>query len=152
MYLNKVTIIGNLTRDPELKAIPSGMKITNFSIATNRTWKNDAGEKKEDVEYHNIVVFGRQAETSAQYLKKGSQCLVEGRLQTQSWDDATSGKKMYRTEIIAENVQFGSKPSGQSDTDTNVRNDTATTYQDGTSKNNAIEYPEDDIDPSQIPF
>jgi len=148
MYLNKVTIIGNLTRDPELKAIPSEMKITNFSIATNRTWKNDAGEKKEDVEYHNIVVFGRQAETSAQYLKKGSQCLVEGRLQTQSWDDATSGKKMYRTEIVAENVQFGSRPSGG---DMNVGNKT-TTNQDAEAISGTIKYPEEDIDPSQIPF
>ena len=93
MYLNKAMIVGNLTRDPELKTLPSGMKVTSFSIATNRVWKDAAGNKKEAADYHNIVVFGRQAETSAQYLAKGSQVLVEGRLQTQSWDDKSTGKK-----------------------------------------------------------
>lgn len=109
MYLNHVIIIGNLTRDPELKSLPSGNKVTNFSVATNRVWMKD-GEKNEDVEYHNVVTFGRQAETSAQYLKKGSQAMIQGRLQTRSWDDKDTGKKMYRTEIIAGNVQFGSRP------------------------------------------
>ena len=152
IYLNNATIIGNLTRDPEMKSLPSGMKVTSFSIATNRTWKSESGEKKEAVDYHNIVVFGRQAETSAQYLKKGSQAMVEGRLQTNSWDDATSGKKMQRTEIVAENVQFGShadskpkpkaKPSEPSDAEMN---------QLVTGKA-AIEYPEEDINPEDIPF
>ena len=146
MYLNKATIIGNLTRDPELKTLPSGMKITSFSIATNRTWKNEAGEKKEAVEYHNTIVFGRMAETSAQYLKKGSQCLVEGRLQTQSWDDAGSGKKMYRTEIVAETVQFGSRPDRQESQEVK---DTTQTVKASSDK---IEYPEDDISPEDIPF
>ena len=76
MYLNKALVIGNLTRDPELKALPSGISVTTFSIATNRVWKNKEGEKQESVDYHNIVVFGRQAETSAQYLKKGSSVLM----------------------------------------------------------------------------
>jgi single-strand DNA-binding protein len=146
MYKNSATILGNLTKDPELKALPSGMKITNFSIATNRTWKNDAGQKQETVEYHNIVVFGRMAETSAQYLKKGSQCLVEGRLQTQSWDDTTSGKKMYRTEIIAENVQFGSR---KDQTESQEVKDTTPTVK---ASSDTIEYPEDDIDPESIPY
>jgi len=146
MYLNKATIIGNLTRDPELKSLPSGMKVTNFSIATNRTWKNDAGEKQEAVEYHNIVVFGRMAETSAQYLSKGSQCLIEGRLQTQSWDDNGSGKKMYRTEIVAETVQFGSRPDRQESQEVK---DTTQTVKASSDK---IEYPDDDISPEDIPF
>ena len=145
MYLNKATVIGNLTRDPELKTLPSGMKITSFSIATNRTWKSESGEKKEAVEYHNIVVFGRQAETSAQYLKKGSQAMVEGRLQTNSWDDATSGKKMYRTEIVAENVQFGSRQDNNSQ---EVRDTTKTV----TAPMDKIEYPEEEINPESIPF
>jgi len=110
--MNKVIIAGNLTRDPELKSLPSGQKVANFSIATNRYWTDKAtGERKEAVEYHNIVVFGRQAETTAQYLKKGSQAMVEGRLQTRSWDDATTGQKKYRTEIMADRVQFGSRSS-----------------------------------------
>jgi single-strand DNA-binding protein len=109
MYLNKANILGNLTRNPELKTLPNGTKITSFSLATNRTWKDKDGSKKEEVEYHNVVVFGRQAETSAQYLVKGQKCLVTGRLKTQSWEDTATNKKMYRTEIIADNVQFGSR-------------------------------------------
>ncbi|MCA9352973.1 single-stranded DNA-binding protein, partial [Patescibacteria group bacterium] len=104
MYLNKALIVGNLTRDPELKTLPSGIKVASFSLATNRVWMKD-GQKQEAVDYHNIVVFGRQAETSAQYLKKGSQAMIEGRMQTRSWDDAGTGKKMYRTEIVADRVQ-----------------------------------------------
>lgn len=111
MYLNKATIIGNITRDPELKALPTGMKVCSFSVATNRVWKDNNGAKQEAVEFHNIVVFGKQAEATAQYMKKGSQVLVEGRIQTRSWEDKTSGDKKYRTEIVAENVQFGSKNS-----------------------------------------
>ena len=82
MYLNKVFIFGNLTRDPELRSLPSGIQVASFTIATNRVWKNKSGEKQESTEYHNVVVFGRQAETSAQYLKKGSSALIDGRLQT----------------------------------------------------------------------
>jgi len=138
MYLNTATIIGNLTRDPELKTLPSGMKVTKFSLATNLVWLKD-GQKQEAVEYHNIVVFGRQAETSAQFLKKGSQALVTGRLQTRSWDDASSGKKMYRTEIVADNVQFGTRAQG-------------TDNQSAPQSNDTIEYPEEDINPEDIPF
>src|SRR5580704_2799187 len=110
MYLNKAIIIGNLTRDPELKALPSGSKVTTFSVATNRTYKDKNGAKQESVEFHNIVVFGKVAELVAQYLKKGSQALIEGRIQTRSWDDK-DGQKKYRTEIVADTVQFGSRPT-----------------------------------------
>ncbi|MCI5051284.1 MAG: single-stranded DNA-binding protein [Candidatus Pacebacteria bacterium] len=150
MYLNKATIIGNLTRDPELKTLPSGMKIANFSLATNRVWKDAAGAKKEAVDYHNIVVFGRQAETSAQYLKKGSQAMVEGRLQTQSWDDAGTGKKMYRTEIVADRVQFGSRSQGVGNMAPQSENPVSAP--DTTPDVDTIEYPEEDINPEDIPF
>src|SRR3954465_15655317 len=106
MFFNKAIIIGNVTRDPELKALPSGAKVCSFSIATNRVWKDQSGAKKEQSDFHNIVVFGRQAETVAQYVKKGSMLLVEGRIQTRSWDGA-DGQKRYRTEIVADRVQFG---------------------------------------------
>lgn len=109
MYLNKVFLYGNLTRDPEARALPNGTAVTNFSLATNYTYKDATGAKKEQVEYHNIVVFGRQAETSAQYLKKGQGVMVEGRIQTRSWDDKTTGEKKYRTEIVADGIQFGPK-------------------------------------------
>jgi len=97
MFLNKAFIIGNLTRDPEMRSIPSGMKVTSFGVATNRVWKDQNGEKKEAADFHNIVVFGRQAETVAQYLKKGSSVLVEGRIQTRSWEDKTRWKSIART-------------------------------------------------------
>ncbi len=108
MNLNKVFIIGNLTRDPELRNLPSGIAVASFGMATNRVWKNKQGEKQEDVQFHNIVVFGRQAEIVSQYLAKGSLILVEGRIQTRSWD-GKDGSKQYRTEIVAERVQFGPK-------------------------------------------
>src|SRR3990172_5770483 len=114
MYINKVLLFGNLTRDPELKALPSGMNVVNFSIATNRVFRDREGKKQEQTEFHNIVVFGRQAETVAQYMKKGSSVFIEGRLQTRNWDDKTSGEKKYRTEIIADRVQFGPKGGGGS--------------------------------------
>lgn len=114
MYLNKTFIYGNLTRDPEMKSLPNGSKVTSFSLATNRVYKDNNGNKQEQVEFHNIVVFGKQAETSAQYLKKGQGVLIEGRIQTRSWDDKTTGEKKYRTEIVADAVQFGPKGSGTS--------------------------------------
>jgi single-strand DNA-binding protein len=109
MYLNKTYILGNLTKDPELKSLPNGTKVCNFSLATNRTFKDANGAKQENVEYHNIVMFARQAEVAGQYLKKGQSCLIEGRIQTRSWDDPNGGGKKYRTEIIAESMQMGPK-------------------------------------------
>lgn len=112
MYLNKTFLFGNLTRDPEMRSLPNGTAVTSFSIATNRVYKDAQGAKQEQVEYHNVVVFGRQAETSAQFLKKGQGVLIEGRIQTRSWDDKTTGEKKYRTEIVADAVQFGPKSGG----------------------------------------
>lgn len=145
MYLNKAIVIGNLTRDPELKSLPSGVKVTTFSIATNRVWMKD-GVKQESTDYHNIVVFGRQAETTAQYLKKGSQALVEGRMQTRSWE-GDDGQKRYRTEIVADRVQFGSRPSGK--TGARATDDSESKADEGLD---TIEYPEDEINPDDIPF
>ncbi len=149
MYLNKATLIGNLTRDPELKTLPSGIKVTNFSLATNRVWTKD-GQRQEAVDYHNVVVFGRQAETSAQYLKKGSQAMVEGRMQTRSWDDAGTGKKMYRTEVIADSVQFGNRPQGVGNMSPQSENPVSAPTDD--TPIDSIDYPEEDINPEDIPF
>src|SRR3989344_1840972 len=112
MFLNRAILVGNLTRDPELRSLPSGVKVCSFSIATNRVWKDKNGARQEATDYHNIVVFGRSAETVAQYMKKGNSILVEGRIQTRSWEDKTSGEKKYRTEIVADRTQFGPKPGG----------------------------------------
>src|SRR6185369_2491771 len=150
MYINKVMIYGNLTRDPELRALPSGGNVASFGVATNRVFKKADGSKQEATEFHNVVVFGRQAETCAQYLKKGSPAYVEGRLQTRSWDK--DGAKQYKTEIVAERVQFGprgggagapcSEEGGVSDSEAPQRG----------PKEDAIDYPQEDINPDDIPF
>ena len=112
--VNKVILVGNLGRDPESRSLPSGQPVVNFSLATSRRYKDRDGNRKDDTEWHNIVVFGRQAEIAAQYLTKGKQIYLEGRIQTRSWDDK-EGKKQYRTEIICENFQMlGSKGDGGS--------------------------------------
>ncbi len=111
MYLNKVQLIGNLTRDPEVRALPSGAKVASFSLATSRTWKDKDGSKKESTDFHNIVAFGQLADIIAQYSKKGSSMYVEGRIQNRSWD-GPDGQKKYRTEVVLENFQFGPKSAG----------------------------------------
>jgi len=149
MYLNKALVIGNLTRDPELRSLPSGIQVASFSVATNRVWKDKEGNKQESADFHNIVVFGRQADIVAQYLKKGSSVLVEGRMQTRSWE--SDGTKKYRTEIVADRVQFGPRSMGGG---------SAASQEDSGSEGggkssdsgNAIEYPDDDINPEDIPF
>lgn len=141
MYINKVQIYGRLTRDPELKALPSGSHVINFSVATNRDWKVD-GVKKEEVEFHNCVGFGKMAEVIQKWVKKGDKILINGRLKTQGWEDKDSGKKMYRTEVVIEDFMFGDNPK-----------------KDGSAKKSSsdtpIEYPDEDLDeinPDDIPF
>jgi single-strand DNA-binding protein len=151
MYLNKAIVIGNLTRDPELRSLPSGIKVCTFSLATNRVWKDKNGARQESADYHNVVVFGRQAETVAQYMKKGSSILVEGRMQTRSWDDKTSGEKKYRTEIVADRTQFGPKGGATSGTGTTSAGSKAPASEGG-GEIDSIEYPEEDINPEDIPF
>ncbi|AKM84039.1 TPA: single-stranded DNA-binding protein [Candidatus Campbellbacteria bacterium] len=148
MYLNKVIIIGNLTRDPELKSLPSGIQVANIGVATNRVWKDKDGNKQENTEFHNVVIFGRQAETTSQYLKKGSSVLIEGRLQTRSWEDKETGKKLYRTEVIAEAVQFGPRKDGS----VGGGNTQQTQQQAPAKEIETIEYPEEEINPEDIPF
>ncbi|MFA4890408.1 MAG: single-stranded DNA-binding protein [Candidatus Paceibacterota bacterium] len=152
MNLNKVFIIGNLTRDPELKTLPSGTAVASFGVATNRVWKDQSGQKKEDVQFHNIVVFGRQAETVSQYLTKGSSVLVEGRIQTRNWD-AQDGSKKSKTEIVAERVQFG--PRRGAGTGTGAGGGSGTAGKSAPAKEEelaTIEYPEEEINPEEIPF
>ena len=151
MYINKALIFGNLTRDPELRAMPSGMNVCSFSIATNRVFKDRDGKNQEQTDFHNVVVFGRQADSVAQYLKKGSSAFIEGRIQTRSWDDKASGEKKYRTEVVAERVQFGPRAGGGGGA--GPRN--APQEQAGeemSSGGSGIDYPKDDINPDDIPF
>jgi single-strand DNA-binding protein len=149
MYINKVILYGNLTRDPEVRALPSGMNVSSFSIATNRVFKDRDGNKKEEVDYHNISVFGRQADTVNQYLKKGSGVFIEGRLHTRSWEK--DGQKQYRTEVIADRVQFGPRTGGGGGGAPRTANkgDAEDSQSGGGS---GIEYPKDEINPDDIPF
>jgi len=154
MYLNKAILIGNLTRDPELRSLPSGIKVCSFSIATNRVWKDKDGVKQEAADFHNIVVFGRQAENVSQYMRKGNSLLVEGRMQTRSWEDKTSGEKKYRTEVVADRVQFGPKGGGANGGSTSGGGEsTKSEYPKSQADDlDSIEYPEEDINPEDIPF
>lgn len=140
MYINKVIIAGNLVRDPEAKALPSGTHVTNFAIATNRVWFTE-GVKNEATDYHNIVTFGKTAENVGRYLTKGTNVLVEGRLQTRSWE-TKEGTKKYVTEVIADNVQFGAKPDGAP----------KPKAAPAKAEPQGIEYPPEDINPDDIPF
>ena len=147
MYLNKAILIGNLTRDPELKALPSGIKVANFSIATNRTYKDKDGNKKEEVEFHNLVAFGKQAEVIEQWCKKGSQLMVEGRLSTKTWE--SDGKKMYKTEIIVDNFQFGNKAKETSTLTEQEKEDLKAIKQSHSNESDTVEDIADEI---SIPF
>ena len=150
MYFNRAIIIGNLTRDPEMRALPSGIQVATLSVATNRVWKDKNGAKQESTDYHNVVVFGRQAETTAQYLRKGASLLVEGRMQTRSWDDA-SGQKKYRTEIVADRIQFGPK-SGATGAPSTPSAKSAKPDMQEAPPAETIEYPEENINIDDIPF
>jgi single-strand DNA-binding protein len=111
--VNKVLLIGNLTADPDVKALPSGMYVARMRLATNTyAGKDDAGKAKERTEFHSLVAFGKVAEFAGQWLKKGRTVFVDGKLQTSSWDDAASGQKKYRTEVVVDEIKFvGAKPA-----------------------------------------
>lgn len=164
MYLNKALIFGNLTRDPEVRALPSGMNVCSFGVATNRVFRDREGKKQEQTDFHNIVVFGRQADATAQYLKKGSSVFIEGRIQTRSWD-GKDGEKKYRTEIVADRVQFGPRtgggggPSMDSTGSPRARSGQAgggkreeSQEEEMATPGPGIDYPKDDINPDDIPF
>ena len=147
MNLNKVFIIGNLTRDPEMRSLPSGKPVTSFGIATNRVWNDPSGKRQTTAEFHNIVAFGRIAEIAKQYLQKGKSVFIEGRIQTRSWD-GPDGAKRTRTEIIVEQMQLG--PRGISGTGATPDQST----QNQKESVETIEYPNDEgeINPDEIPF
>lgn len=156
MYLNKAMIYGNLTRDPEVKSLPSGMQVCSFSVATNRSYNDRDGKRQESVDYHNIVSFGKQAEVIAKYLTKGSGVYVEGRLQTNSWEK--DGIKQYRTEIIVDKFEFGPKSNGGGLTAGAGQTTASNAASAGTGSDTRggapvlPEYPSEDINPEDIPF
>lgn len=151
MYINRATIYGNLTRDPEVRALPSGQQAVSFSVATNRTYKDKNGTKQDVAEFHNVVAFGKLAEIMGQYLKKGRPIYVEGRLQTRSWDK--DGHKQYRTEIVVDNFQFGPGAPGEGGGGASHASAPSNASDDNQdSGGGAIDYPTEEISPDDIPF
>ena len=148
MYLNKIFLYGNLTRDPEVKALPSGQSVVSFGLATNRSFKNKEGQREEQTEFHNIVAFGRTAEVMGQYLKKGRPAYIEGRLQTRSWE--SEGKKNYKTEIVVENFQFGPQAGGAGAPREEGQGYAQQSPQEPSG--DSIQYPDEEINPEDIPF
>ncbi len=150
MNLNKAIIVGRLTQEPEKRTIPdSGTSVVNFSMATNNYYKNSAGEKQESTDFHNIVLFGNLADIASQYLKKGSLALIEGRMQTRSWD-GKDGVKRYRAEIVGEKIQLGprsegggSSPKGNTSSENNNQNQ---------DKEIPVINEDDEINVEDIPF
>jgi len=137
MNINHVTLVGRVTKKPELRAMPSGSKVCEIGIATNFTWKDDSGAKKEKVQFTNVVFFAKRAEVVAQYVEQGQLLGVQGRLETQSWEK--DGAKQYKTVVIADSFEFGPKKQGGSAVA-------------ASSEPAAIEYPKEDINPEDIPF
>ena len=148
MNLNKAFIIGNLTRDPEMRSLPSGQPVANFGVATNRFWTKD-GQRQKQAEFHNIVLFGRLAEIAKQYLAKGSIVFIEGRIQNRSWD-GKDGQKKYRTEIVGERLQLGPKNASHGSFEQNEK-PRADTGPPAAEEIGTVNY-DDDINPDEIPF
>ncbi|OGF82054.1 hypothetical protein A2924_03780 [Candidatus Giovannonibacteria bacterium RIFCSPLOWO2_01_FULL_44_16] len=151
MNLNKVFLIGNLTRDPEMRSLPSGQAVANFGLATNRMWKSKDGSPQKQTEFHNIVMFGRLAEIAQQYLKKGGMIMVEGRIQNRSWE-GQDGQKKYKTEIVAESMQMGPRGAGGGFTGTPSGSKKEEASAPPPEELATVEYPEDEIRPEDIPF
>ncbi|MFA6897010.1 MAG: single-stranded DNA-binding protein [Patescibacteria group bacterium] len=114
MNFNKAIIIGRVTKDPEVRTTPSGQSVATLSVATNRVWNSNSGERQEKTEFHNVVAWGKLAEICGQYLVKGQEVMFEGRMETRTWE-GQDGQKRSRTEIIAENMQMGAKSRGTGD-------------------------------------
>lgn len=161
MDLNKVFIIGRLTADPVIRSTPTGQQVASFSLATNRVWKDKNGVKQEEVEYHNIVAWGRQAEIAAQFLTKGSVALIEGRLKTRTWQNK-EGQNQKITEIISDRLQLGPRPMGAGASVNKGGNVSQNTNQPASQNSGAedishVELPqidinEEDIRPEDLPF
>ena len=138
-------MIGNLTRDPEIRALPSGQSVASFGLATNRFYTKD-GQKQQDTQFHNIVAFGRLAEIAKQYLNKGSLLMVEGRTQNRSWQ-GQDGQKKYRTEVVIESMQLGPRGSGNS-----AGREVVAPKEEAQPEVATIDYAEENINPDEIPF
>ncbi|MEK7213056.1 MAG: single-stranded DNA-binding protein [Patescibacteria group bacterium] len=155
MDLNRATLIGRLTRDPELKSLPSGKSVATFAVATGRTWTDAQGQKQSQSEFHNIVMWGKLAEIAHQYLRKGKQVFVEGRLQTRDWT-GQDGVKKYRTEIVADSMIMLGSPTGSTPASATSSADPGSAEARATAGKAASEAPkevvEEEIRVEDIPF
>ena len=153
--VNKVSLLGNLGKDPEVKFLPSGQAVANFSIATtDRVKSKDADEWKDRTEWHNVAAYGRTAEIVRDYVKKGNKIFIEGRLTTRSWDDKDTGKKVYRTEIVVNDlVLLGARSDGQERTASETRGSSPRPSSSGGNGRTAFDdYPDMEITDDDIPF
>ncbi|MFH1291683.1 MAG: single-stranded DNA-binding protein [bacterium] len=146
MNLNKAMIIGNLTREPEIRTIPNGTTVASFSVATNLVWTDQTGQKQEKVEYHNVVAWRRLGEICGQYLHKGSKVYIEGRLQTRDWT-GQDGVKRYRTEIVAENMIMLDSARGRANNDSSFGDQAPPLVDEGPQ-----EVIEEEVKVEDIPF
>ncbi len=151
MNLNKVFILGNLTRDPELRQTTSGQSVCSFGMATNSFFTDKSGQKQKRAEFHNVVVWGRQAEIANQFLKKGSSVLVEGRLQTRTWEDK-QGQTRRTTEVVSERIQLGPRSGSQTGGQFNDSAAPAARSDEAKEELPEINIDEGEIKPEEIPF
>ncbi len=152
MNFNKAFVLGNVTRDPELRTTPGGQSVCSFGVATNRFYKDQSGQRQQAAEFHNIVAWGRLAEICQQYLRKGSLVFIEGRIQTRSWQDQNSGQKRFKTEIVAETMQLGPRGSGGGGPSAGQAGESI--QPPVAEPVETVQYPgdEDEIKPEEIPF
>lgn len=149
MNYQKTIIAGRLAHTPELKALPSGVKVATFSLAVNRVWYDKQDQKQEQTDWHNCIAYGKIAENLAQYAEGGQVLLVEGRNHTTSWEDKNGGSKRYKTEVLVGSFQFGQKSQARAERKAaEADHDQSPKQQDI----DTIEYPEEDINPEDIPF
>ncbi|MDP1629536.1 MAG: single-stranded DNA-binding protein [bacterium] len=151
MNLNKVFIIGRLTGDVKLRTTPNGQTVASFGVATNRVWNDRNGQKQEKTDFHNIVAWGRTAEIANQYLTKGSTVLIEGRVETRSWEGADGAKK-WRTDIITERLQLGPKPRGSETGSREAAEATAPKEEKLAEIQLDEEETPEEINPEEVPF
>jgi single-strand DNA-binding protein len=169
MDLNKVILVGRVTADPQVRSTPGGQSVTTIGVATNRVWTDKAGQKQEQTEFHNVVLWGRTAEIAGQYLTKGAMVLIEGRIQTRSWTDK-QGQQRKTTEVMAERMQLGPRAAnagggggnwqGGSKSSGSGASSASSSAQDGGDKDASpsldeipvINLEEDEIKPEDIPF
>lgn len=152
--VNKVTLLGRLTRDPELKNLPSGVPVANFSMATNRVWYDkETKQKQEEVEFHNCQAWNKTAENISKFVKKGHLLYIEGRIVTRSWDDKTTGEKKYRTEIIVEEMKLmPNRDGGQSGDDGGYNNPKPAVEGKGMPDLDSLDYGDANVNVDDIPF